>query len=90
MFVEYERVILTLMEYKHDEYARYSVVGEYNGWVIYEMKEIDSRNTNIRNYWYMAINDGLAESLINLVYYDDSDKLEASELIENFNYYFRH
>ena len=81
---------MTLVEYEHDEYASYSIMGVYNDWVIYEMKEIDSQNTSIRNYWYMAINDKLAESLVNLKYYDDSDKLDIYELFKNFNYYFRH
>lgn len=90
MFAEYERALLTLNEYERDEYSSYSTMGVYNDWVIYEMKEIDSRNTSIKNYWYMAISDKLAEALVNLVYHDDSERLELSELCDNFNYYFRH
>ena len=93
MFTDYERAMNTLEEVRETADAWYDIVGEVNNFTVYEIA-----NPNYDEYFfevlgydycYIAINYKTREVKISSEIYDDSDKPDISELLDDFDYYFK-
>lgn len=92
MFTDYQRALITLDELNNTSDAQYGIIGKVKNYEVYEILEpyYDEYYFEVLGYyyWYMAIDDINERVKINSEVYDETDKPDISELLNDFEYFF--